>query len=49
MTYLLADLRYGLRVLVRSRSHTAASVLALAIGIGANSVQADPAAVLRHE
>jgi putative ABC transport system permease protein len=37
MGTMLRDLRYGLRVLARSRAHTAIAILTLAVGVGATS------------
>ena len=37
MTDLFSDIHYGLRVLLKNRSFTAVAVLALAVGIGANT------------
>src|ERR1700676_2595930 len=37
MTNLLADLRYAMRIMAKSRGLTAVIILSLAIGIGANT------------
>jgi putative ABC transport system permease protein len=37
METLFQDIRYGARVLLKNRSFTAVAVVALALGVGANS------------